>query len=77
MSLWARTAAQDESLTTHVPMSPLGEDRYVGEETRMIRNSLEVSGRFRGFQRFLEGCYRKVPEEMGIRYIGRNGTRPV
>ena len=74
MSLWARTAAQGESLPTHVPMSPLGEDRCVGEETRMIQNNPEVSGRFRGFKGFLEGCYRKVPEEMGIRYIGRNGT---
>ena len=33
----------------HVPMSPLGEDHCVGEETRMIQNSLEVSGRFQGF----------------------------
>ena len=49
MSLRARTAAQGESLPTHVPMSPLGEGHYVGEETRMIRNSPEVSRRFRGF----------------------------
>ena len=49
MSLRARTAAQGESLPTHAPMSPLGEDCYVGEETGMIRNSLEVSGRFQGF----------------------------
>ena len=63
MSLRARTAAQGESEPTHVPMSPLGEDRCVGEETRMIQNSLEVSGRFQGFWGFLEGCYRKVPEE--------------
>ena len=77
MNLRAKTTAQGESQPTHVPMSPLGEDRCVGEGTRMIRNSLEVSGKFRGFQRFLERCYRKVPKEMGIRYIGRNGTRPV
>ena len=63
MSLRARTAAQGESEPTHVPMSPLGEDRYVGEATRMIRNSLEVSRRFWGFWGFLERCYRKVPEE--------------
>ena len=63
MSLRARTAARDESEPTHVPMSPLGEDRCVGEAARTIRNSLEVSGRFRGFWRFLEGCYQKVPEE--------------
>ena len=31
MSLWARTAAQDESISAHVPMSPLGEDRCVEE----------------------------------------------
>ena len=61
----------------HVPMSPLGEDRCVGEEARIIWNSLEVSGRFRGFWGFLEGCDRKVPEEMGISYIERNGTLPV
>ena len=77
MSLRARTAAQDQSLPTHVPMSPLGDDRCVGEETRMIQNSLEVCGRFRGFQRFLEGCYQKLPEEVGIRYIGMNGTLPI
>ena len=77
MSLRARTTAKDESLPTHVPMSPLGKDRCVGEETRMIRNSLEVSRRFRGFQRFLEGRYQKLPEEVGIRYIGMNGTLPV
>ena len=63
MSLQARTAAQGESEPTHVPMSPLGEDRYVGEVTRTVRNSLEVSGRFQGFWRFLEGCNWKVPEE--------------
>ena len=63
MSLRARTAAQGESEPTHVPMSPLGEDRYVGEGARMIWNSLEESGRFRGFWRFLERCYWKVPEE--------------
>ena len=63
MSLRARTAAQAESLPTHVPMSPLGEDRCVGEVTRIVRNSLEVSGRFRGFWRFLERCYWKDPEE--------------
>ena len=63
MSLRARTAAQSESEPTHVPMSPLGKDRCVGEEARIIRNSLEESGRFRGFWRFLEGCDRKVPEE--------------
>ena len=48
---------------THVPMSPLDKERCVGEATRIIRNSLEVSGRFRGFWRVLEGCYQKVPEE--------------
>ena len=63
MSLRARTAAQDESKPTHVSMSPLGEDRCVGEAARTIRNSLEVSGRFWGVWRFLERCYRKVPEE--------------
>ena len=61
----------------HLPMSPLGEDHYVGEKTGMIRNSLEVSGRFWGFQTFIEGRYRKLPEEVGIRYIGMNGTLPV
>ena len=63
MSLRVRTAAQGESEPTHVPMSPLGEDRCVGEATRMIQNSLEEFGRFRAFWRFLERCYRKVPEE--------------
>ena len=63
MTLRARTVAQGESEPTHVPMSPLGEDRCVGEATRMIQDSLEVSGRFRGFWRFLERCYRKVLEE--------------
>ena len=48
MSLRARTAAQGESLPTHVPMSPVGEDRCVGEETRMIQNSPEVFRKFRG-----------------------------
>ena len=63
MSLRERTAAQDDSLPAHVPMSPLGEDRCAGLRSRMIRNSLEVSGRFRGFWRFLERSYQKVPEE--------------
>ena len=47
----------------HAPMSPLGEDRYVREGARMIQNSIEESGRFWGFWRFLERCYREVPEE--------------
>ena len=63
MSLRARTAVQGELEPTHVPMSPLGEDRCVGEGARMIQNSLEESGRFRSFWRLLERCYRKVPEE--------------
>ena len=63
MSLRARTATQGESEPTHVPMSPLGEDRCIGEGARMNRNSLEESGRFQGIWRFLERCYRKVPEE--------------
>ena len=49
MSLRARAAALGESPPTHVPMSPLGEDRCVRKETRMIPNSPKVSGRFRGF----------------------------
>ena len=63
MSLRARTAAQAGSLPAHVPMSPLGEDRCAGVQSRIVRNSPEVSGRFRGFWRFLERRYRKVPEE--------------
>ena len=63
MSLRARTAAQGRSLSAYVPISPLGEDRYAGEWSRKIRNSPKESGRFRGFQRFLERCYQKVPEE--------------
>ena len=77
MSLQARTVAQAGPLPAHVPMSPLGEDRFARVQSRMVWNSPEVSGRFRGFQRFLERYYRKVPEEVGIKYIGRNGTRPV
>ena len=57
------TMLQSRGEPVHVPMSPLGKDRCVGEVARMIRNSLEESGRFRGFWRFLERCYRKVPEE--------------
>ena len=57
------TMLQSEGEPMHVPMSPLGEDCCVGEANRMIQNSLEGSGRFRGFWRCLEGCYRKVPEE--------------
>ena len=41
------------------------------EGSRIVQNSPEGCA---DFWRFLEGCYRKVPEEMGIRYIGRNGT---
>ena len=74
MSLRARTAAQGGSLSTHVSMSPLGKDRCVGVWSRTIQNNPEESGRFQGFWGFLEGCYWKVPEEMGIKYIERNGT---
>ena len=62
MSLQARTATQAGPLPAHVPMSPLGEDRCAGVRSKMVQNSPEVSGRFRGFYRFLERCYRKVSE---------------
>ena len=76
MSLWARTATQGESQPTHVPMSPLGEGRYVGEGSRKIQNSLEVSRRF---PRFLEVFGRMLPEDSGrngFLYIGVDGTLP-
>ena len=41
MNLRARTAAQDDSLPAHVPMSPLGEDCYAGVRSRTIQNSPE------------------------------------
>ena len=59
------TMLQSRGKPVHVPISPLGEDRCVGEGTRIIRNSLEVSGRFRGFP---EGSREVLPESSG-----RNG----
>ena len=44
------------------------------EGSKTIQNSPEYTG---GFWRFLEECYLKVPEGMGVRYIGMNGTLPV
>ena len=59
MSLRARTVAQDESPPTHVPMSLMGEDHCVGEESGRVRNSPKLSGRF---WRFLEVSGRMLLE---------------
>ena len=77
MSLRVRTVAQGESEATHVPMSQLGADLCVGEGTRMIRNSLEVSGRFQGFLEVSRGMLPESSGRMGIKYRGVDGTRPV
>ena len=41
MSLQARTTAQGESPPAHVPVSPLGENYYVGERSRRIWKDLD------------------------------------